>query len=96
LHKEFNLFKTLSTYRACNKGNLFLLKHSLSLKYEEEILLKKLIIKLRLFTIVQVRLININIAYISSISRGSYINIYRARDARSSIDSRSSTYLRGV
>jgi hypothetical protein len=66
---------------------LLLLRNLFFLEYKEKILLKELVIKFSLFAIVQVRLVNINVAYISSISRDSYVYICRASAARGNIGS---------
>jgi hypothetical protein len=57
------------------KGNLFKFKNLFSLKYKEEVLLYKLVIKLIIITIIDIRLIN-NYTIITSKSIR-YISINR-------------------
>ena len=75
-------------HKASNKCNLLNLMYLFSLEYKEEILLYKLVIKLRAFSKVQARLVNINSSYISySKWQVCYINICRARATRGSTGS---------
>jgi hypothetical protein len=65
-----------------NVGYLF------SLEYKEEILLHKLVVELSAFSIIQVRLVNIDSGYIvCNRWRVSYVNVCGARAARGSTGS---------
>ena len=68
----------------CNKRNTLLSRYFFFLEYEEEVLLHKLIIKLSLVFIVEIRLVNINSVSFNSIS---YVNVRVARVARGSMRS---------
>jgi hypothetical protein len=68
LDKKFNLGKSFSTHITCNKYNTFLYKYLVSLKHKEEVLLHKLVIKLSAISIVEVRLVNIGIISLNSVS----------------------------
>jgi hypothetical protein len=81
LDKRFNLGKSFSTYITCNKYNTFLYRYLISLKHKEEVLLHKLIIKLSAISIVEVRLVNINVISLNSVS---YVYVVQARAARGS------------
>jgi hypothetical protein len=88
LHEWFDLFKSLSTHEACDKSNLLFLRYLFSLEHKEEILLEELVVKLRAFSIVQVRLVNIDASHIGRIRGVSYVNICgRARATRGSMGS---------
>jgi hypothetical protein len=67
LDKRFNLGKSFSTHITCNKYNTFLCRYLVSLKHKEEVLLYKLVIKLGAISIVEVRLVNINIISLNSV-----------------------------
>jgi hypothetical protein len=81
LDKRFNLGKSFSMHITCNKCNMFLCRYLVSLKYKEEVLLHKLVIKLSAISIVEVRLVNINVISLNSVG---YVCVVRARAARGS------------
>ena len=81
LDKRFNLSKSLSMYITCNKRNTFLFRHLFSLKYKEEVLLYKLIIKLSAVPAIEIRLVNINIVSFNSIR---HVDVRVVRAARGS------------
>ena len=62
---------------------MFLLRNPFSLKYKEEILLHKLVIKLVLLAIVEVRLVNNNnaLGYSTYVSYSYIIRFSAARDS---------------
>jgi hypothetical protein len=66
---------------AYNKRNTLLLRYLFSLKHKEEVLLYKLVIKLSTVSIVEIRLVNINII---SLNRVSYVNVRATRACRGS------------
>jgi hypothetical protein len=68
LDKRFDLGKSFSTHITYNKCNTFLCRYLVSLKHKEEVLLYKLVIKLSVISVVEVRLININVASLDSVS----------------------------
>jgi hypothetical protein len=74
-HEQFNLGKCLAMYIARHKGDLFNFRNLFSLKYKEEVLLHKLVIKLIIVTIIDIRLIN-NYTIITSKSIG-HVSINR-------------------
>jgi hypothetical protein len=51
-------------HKAGSEGNLLNVRYLFSLEYKEEILLHKLVVKLRAFSIIQIRLVNINSGYV--------------------------------
>jgi hypothetical protein len=81
LDKRFNLGKSFSTHVTRNKYNTFLCRYLVSLKYKEEVLLYKLVIKLGAISIVEVRLVNIDVINLNSVG---YVCIVQARAARGS------------
>jgi hypothetical protein len=81
LDKRFNLGKSFSTHITCNKCNIFLCRYLVSLKHKEEVLLHKLVIKLSAVSVVEVRLININVVSLNSVS---HVCVVQARAARGS------------
>jgi hypothetical protein len=63
-------------------------RYLFSLEHKEEILLHKLVIKLKALSIIQIRLININSGHIGRNRwQVSHVNIRRARAARGSTGS---------
>jgi hypothetical protein len=68
-HKWFNLGKCLATHVAGYEGDLFDFRNLFSLKYKEEVLLYKLVIKLITVAVIDVRLVN-NYAVVTSESIG--------------------------
>jgi hypothetical protein len=81
LDKGFDLGKSFSTHVTRNKCNMFLCRYLVSLKHKEEVLLHKPVIKLGAISIVEVRLVNINVISLNSIS---HVCVVRARAARGS------------
>jgi hypothetical protein len=81
LDKRFDLGESFSTHVTRNKCNTFLCRYLVSLKHKEEVLLHKLVIKLSAISVVEVRLVNINIISLNSVS---YVCIVQARAARGS------------
>jgi hypothetical protein len=58
LNKGLNPFKSVATYIARNKYDLFVVRYLFSLEQEKQILLHKLVVKLSAISIVEVRLVN--------------------------------------
>jgi hypothetical protein len=81
LDKRLNLGKSFSTHITRNKYNTFLCRYLVSLKHKEEVLLYKLVIKLSAISIVEVRLVIINVISLNSVS---YVCVMQARAARGS------------
>jgi hypothetical protein len=81
LDERFDLGKSFSTHVTRNKCNTFLCRYLVSLKHKEEVLLHKLVIKLSAVSIVEVRLVNIDVVSLDSVS---YVCVVRARAARGS------------
>ena len=81
LDKRFDLSESLSTHVTYNKCNIFLFRHLFFLKYKEEVLLHKLIIKLSAVPAIEIRLVNINVISLNSIR---HVNVRVVRAARGS------------
>jgi hypothetical protein len=81
LDERFNLGKSFSTHVTRNKCNTFLCGYLVSLKHKEEVLLHELVIKLSAISVVEVRLVNINIVSLNSVG---YVYVVQARAARGS------------
>jgi hypothetical protein len=60
LYKGLDPLKGLALHVASYKNDLLNLGHLLTLEGKEEVLLHKLVIKLAMFSIVQVRLVNVH------------------------------------
>jgi hypothetical protein len=81
LDKRFDPGKSFSTHVTRNKCNTFLRRYLVSLKHKEEVLLHKPVIKLGAISVVEVRLININVVSLNSVS---HVRVVQARAARGS------------
>ena len=64
-----------------NKYNTFLYRYLVSLKHKEEVLLHKLVIKFSAISVVEVRLVDIDVISLNSVG---HVRVVRARAARGS------------
>jgi hypothetical protein len=66
---------------ACDKRNTLLLRYLFSLKHKEEVLLHKLVIKLSTVSMVEIRLVNIDIV---GLNRVGHVDVRATRACRGS------------
>jgi hypothetical protein len=81
LDERFDLGESFSTHVTCNECNTFLCGYLVSLKHKEEVLLHELVIKLGAISVVEVRLVNINVISLNGVG---HVCVVRARAARGS------------